>query len=111
MGVPSPKCQIRRRICEAPDHLRDTVADSWDRRDADRASEYFCLMWQIAEPVDPEMRWDELPIATRIRLIGPPPPKAILPVLGSIADLDREAGTRSTCQPWRCKRRCWYGCR
>lgn len=78
---------------EALNHLRDTAADSWDHRDADRAREYFCLMWQIVEPVDPRTSWDELPVATRIRLIGPTPPKAILPVLGSIGDLNREAGT------------------
>ncbi|NPT38357.1 MULTISPECIES: transcriptional regulator domain-containing protein [Paraburkholderia] len=78
---------------EALGHLHDAAADSWDRRDANRAREYFCLMWQIAEPVDPQTCWDNLPPAIRIRLIGPPPPQAILPVLGSIIDLDREAGT------------------
>jgi hypothetical protein len=78
---------------EALSHQHGAAADSWERREADRAREYFCLMWQIAEPVDPQTRWDNLPPASRIRLIGPPPPQAILPVLGSIGDLDGEAGT------------------
>ncbi|WP_322009761.1 transcriptional regulator domain-containing protein [Paraburkholderia sp. J12] len=78
---------------EALGHLHDAAADSWERREADRAREYFCLMWQISEPVDPRTRWDDLSPASRIRLIGPTPPQAILPVLGSIGDLDREAGT------------------
>ncbi|WP_186203804.1 transcriptional regulator domain-containing protein [Burkholderia gladioli] len=78
---------------EALGHLYNAAADSWGRKDADRAREYFCLMWQIAEPIDPRTRWDDLPVASRIRLIGPPPPQAILPVLGSLGDLDSEAGT------------------
>lgn len=77
---------------EALDRMESAAADSWDREDAQRAREYFCLMWQIAKPVDPRTCWDDLPAASRIRLIGPPPPKAVLPTLGSISDLDQEAG-------------------
>ncbi|WP_042299235.1 transcriptional regulator domain-containing protein [Paraburkholderia kururiensis] len=78
---------------DALGHLHDATTDSWERREADRAREYFCLMWQIAKPVDPRTRWDELSPASRIHLIGPPPPKIILPVLQSIGDLDTETGT------------------
>jgi Family of unknown function (DUF6499) len=64
------------------------VEDVSDRVYANSEVDRFCLMWQIAKPLDSATAWDDLDCKTQLNLIGPPPLKAVLPALSHLRATD-----------------------